>query len=77
MAGNRFNGLPACQLDQPLIIIAQGNLVGGKFVWGRGYGAFSVSHSRVQEVAKYIAGRRSTVANEDLLRKFASSSATD
>ena len=26
MAGNRFNGLPACQLDRPLIIIPQGNL---------------------------------------------------
>ncbi len=33
----------------------QGNLLGGKFAWGRGYGAFSVSHSGVGEVAKYIA----------------------
>ena len=27
----------------------------GKFAWGRGYGAFSVSHSDIQRVAKYIA----------------------
>jgi len=27
----------------------------GRFRWGRGYGAFSVSESKVQEVAKYIA----------------------
>jgi len=30
-------------------------LVPGKFGWGRGYGAFSVSHSGVAEVARYIA----------------------
>jgi hypothetical protein len=28
-----------------------------KFAWGRGYGAFSVSHSGVGEVAKYIAAQ--------------------
>ena len=33
----------------------QSNLLGCKFAWGRGYGAFSVSHSGVGEVAKYIA----------------------
>ncbi|HKO44262.1 MAG TPA: IS200/IS605 family transposase [Pyrinomonadaceae bacterium] len=27
----------------------------GTFAWGRGYGAFSVSHSDVSRVAKYIA----------------------
>jgi putative transposase len=27
----------------------------GRFAWGRGYGAFSVSHSDVSRVAKYIA----------------------
>jgi REP element-mobilizing transposase RayT len=27
----------------------------GKFAWGRGYGAFSVSHSDVNRVATYIA----------------------
>ncbi len=35
--------------------INQSNLLPGKFAWGRGYGAFSVSHSGVGEVAKYIA----------------------
>jgi REP-associated tyrosine transposase len=30
-------------------------LVTGKFAWGRGYGAFSVSHSNVDQVAQYIA----------------------
>lgn len=33
----------------------QNRLVAGKFSWGRGYGAFSVSHSHVERVAKYIA----------------------
>ncbi len=37
--------------------INQGNLLGCKFAWGRGYGAFSVSHSGVGEVAKYISGQ--------------------
>jgi len=37
--------------------INQGKLVAGKFAWGRGYGVFSVSHSGVADVAKYIAGQ--------------------
>ena len=35
--------------------INENNLLPGKFGWGRGYGAFSVSHSLVEEVARYIA----------------------
>ena len=35
--------------------INESNLVPGKFGWGRGYGAFSVSHSGAGEVAAYIA----------------------
>jgi len=35
--------------------INQNSLVRGRFAWGRGYGAFSVSHSDVGRVAKYIA----------------------
>jgi len=35
--------------------INQSSLRPGKFGWGRGYGAFSVSQSGVKEVAKYIA----------------------
>src|SRR5262245_25444222 len=48
-------------------------LVTGKFAWGRGYGAFSVSHSNVDSVARYIAEqeeqhRQRTFADE--LREF-------
>lgn len=37
--------------------INENGLVTGKFAWGRGYGAFSVSQSAMDEVAKYIAGQ--------------------
>ena len=37
--------------------INQKQLVRGKFAWGRGYGAFSVSQSDVSRVANYIAGQ--------------------
>jgi REP element-mobilizing transposase RayT len=32
-------------------------LLAGKFAWGRGYGAFSVSHSNVDVIARYIAAQ--------------------
>jgi len=35
--------------------INSNDVVSGKFAWGRGYGAFSVSESNVDAVAKYIA----------------------
>ena len=35
--------------------INQNRLIKGRFAWGRGYGAFSVSHSDVSRVANYIA----------------------
>ena len=35
--------------------INENNLLPGKFGWGRGYGAFSVSHSGVREVSRYVA----------------------
>jgi REP element-mobilizing transposase RayT len=35
--------------------INEQQLIKGKFAWGRGYGAFSVSHSDVDRVANYIA----------------------
>jgi putative transposase len=35
--------------------INENKLIQGKFAWGRGYGAFSVSHSDVSRVAAYIA----------------------
>ncbi len=33
------------------------NLVAGKFAWQQGYGAFSVSHSGVEVVGRYIANQ--------------------
>src|SRR5438034_7240035 len=33
------------------------NIITGKFAWGRGYGAFSVSESDVAKVARYIANQ--------------------
>jgi putative transposase len=33
------------------------NMIRGKFAWGRGYGAFSVSQSNITRVAAYIAGQ--------------------
>ncbi|HEY2680477.1 MAG TPA: transposase [Candidatus Udaeobacter sp.] len=35
--------------------INSSDLLTGKFAWGRGYGAFSVSQSNVDQVAGYIA----------------------
>lgn len=37
--------------------INAGKLIPGKFAWGRGYAAFSVSESNVKRVAEYIAGQ--------------------
>ena len=37
--------------------INEQDLLAGKFAWGRGYGAFSVSQSGVDEVCAYIAGQ--------------------
>jgi len=37
--------------------INEQRLVPGKFAWARGYGAFSVSQSAVDTVARYIAGQ--------------------
>jgi REP element-mobilizing transposase RayT len=35
--------------------INSNDVITGKFAWGRGYGAFSVSESNVDQVARYIA----------------------
>ena len=37
--------------------INQNRLLRGRFSWGRGYRAFSVSHSHVNQVAAYIASQ--------------------
>lgn len=34
------------------------DIIGGKFAWGRGYGAFSVSESNVKTVVNYIANQQ-------------------
>ena len=39
--------------------INHNRLLKGRFAWGRGYGAFSVSHSDVDRVANYIANQES------------------
>jgi hypothetical protein len=71
LVGNRFNGFLACVISlgelftfhvsafllSSLASHCVGNLVPGKFGWGRGYGAFSVSQSGAAEVAKYIANQ--------------------
>jgi hypothetical protein len=49
--------------------INQNRLIKGRFAWGVGYGAFSVSHSDVGRVARYIANqeehhRKRTYAEE-------------
>ena len=49
--------------------VNESNIVAGKFGWQRGYGAFSVSHSGVNEVSRYIANqeehhRKKTFAEE-------------
>jgi putative transposase len=53
--------------------INESNLLSGKFGWQRGYGAFSVSHSAVDEVSAHIANqeehhRKKTFAEE--LKQF-------
>src|SRR5207244_11531734 len=48
--------------------INQNHLVKGRFAWGRGYGAFSVSHSNVSRVANYIA-RQEEHHRKKVLRK--------
>ena len=37
--------------------INENRLLQGKFSWGRGYGAFSVSHSHISRVAAHIAAQ--------------------
>ena len=49
--------------------INENHLVQGRFAWGKGYGAFSVSHSDVDRVCRYIANqeehhRKRTFAEE-------------
>ena len=46
------------------------DLITGKFAWGRGYGAFSVSESSVHQVAAYIAGQEQHHRVRTFAREF-------
>ena len=48
--------------------INENRLLRGRFAWGRGYGAFSVSHSDIERVAAYIAGQEKPIRKR-LFRK--------
>jgi len=50
--------------------INEQNLCPGKFAWGRGYGVFSVSHSGVAEVSKYIANQDEHHRKKSYLAEF-------
>jgi putative transposase len=46
------------------------NVIPGKFAWGRGYGAFSVSESNIGHVAAYIAGQQKHHQARTFAEKF-------
>jgi REP-associated tyrosine transposase len=50
--------------------INEQKLLRGRFSWGRGYGAFSVSHSDVDRVAAYIAGQEQHHAKKSFREEF-------
>jgi REP element-mobilizing transposase RayT len=50
--------------------INENHLVPGRFSWGRGYGVFSVSHSGVGEVAKYIADQEEHHRKKSFAEEF-------
>jgi len=50
--------------------INEGNLVPGKFAWGRGYGVFAVSHSGIGEVANYIAKQEEHHCKKSFAQEF-------
>ena len=50
--------------------INQNRLLRGRFSWGRGYGAFSVSHSHVNQVAAYIAGQEAHHRKKSFGKEF-------
>jgi hypothetical protein len=52
--------------------INEHTLVPGKFAWGRGYGAFSVSQSGVAEVVKYIATQEAHHQKRSFAEEFES-----
>ena len=50
--------------------INQNRLVKGRFAWGRGYGAFSVSQSDIDRVANYIANQESHHAKRSFTSEY-------
>jgi len=50
--------------------INQNRIIRGKFYWGRGYGAFSVSHSDVDRVARYIANQEEHHRNHSFAEEY-------
>ena len=51
--------------------INQNRIIPGKFKWGRGYGAFSVSHSKLDTVARYIADREEHHRKRTFIEEYA------
>ncbi|HKV41737.1 MAG TPA: IS200/IS605 family transposase [Blastocatellia bacterium] len=51
--------------------INQNRIVESKFRWGRGYGAFSVSHSNVDRVARYIANQEEHHRKKTFISEYA------
>jgi REP element-mobilizing transposase RayT len=59
--------LPTNQTIEQIVQLLKGSsshwlnenrLIKGRFAWGRGYGAFSVSQSGIDRVSKYIANQK-------------------
>jgi REP element-mobilizing transposase RayT len=51
--------------------INENELVPGRFSWGRGYGAFSVSHSGIAKVTRYIANQEEHHRTKTFAEEFA------
>jgi putative transposase len=51
--------------------INQNRIIPGKFKWGRGYGAFSVSHSKLDTVARYIADQEAHHRKRTFIEEYA------
>ena len=50
--------------------INENKLLRGRFSWGRGYGAFSVSHSQVDQVAAYVATQEEHHRKRNFAQEF-------
>jgi len=50
--------------------INENRLLRGRFSWGRGYGAFSISHSHADRVAAYIANQEEHHRKKSFRQEF-------